>query len=81
MLRSCNPAQTGIKRRIYWGQQRKILEFPCYQRMSLKAGDYINGPALIIEPQTTTLVSPRFDATIDRAGNIILTAVKQRRNL
>ena len=81
VARKLRPAQTGIKRRIYWGQQRKILEFPCYQRMSLKAGDYINGPALIIEPQTTTLVSPRFDATIDRAGNIILTAVKQRRNL
>jgi N-methylhydantoinase A len=61
-------------RKIYWGQSRKTLSAPCYRRESLEAGDFIAGPALIIESQTTTLVGPGFDAVLDRAGNIVLTA-------
>jgi N-methylhydantoinase A len=67
------------KRRIYWGQQRKTLEVPCHRRESLGAGDFIAGPALIIESQTTTLVSPNFNALIDSVGNIILTMGKKTR--
>jgi N-methylhydantoinase A len=67
------------KRKIYWGQQRKTLEVPCHRRESLRAGDFVAGPALIIENQTTTLVSPNFNALIDRVGNIILTAGKKPR--
>ncbi len=67
------------KRRIYWGQQRKTLEVPCHRRESLGAGDFIAGPALIIESQTTTLVSPNFNALIDSVGNIILTVGKKTR--
>ena len=72
-------AKPTAKRRIYWGQHRKSLEFRCYQRDNLQAGDYIKGPALIIEAQTTTLVSPLFNAIIDKVGNIILTATRQGR--
>jgi N-methylhydantoinase A len=66
-------------RKIYWGQLRKTLVVPCYQRDNLISGDFIAGPALIIESQTTTLVSPAFDATLDRVGNIILTLRRNRR--
>ena len=62
------------RRKIYWGQARAVLEVPCFQRETLKSGDFIAGPALIIEQQTTTLVSPGFNAVRDRAGNLILTA-------
>jgi N-methylhydantoinase A len=78
--RKLRAARSSAKRRIYWGQQRKSLEFPCYHRANLRSGDYITGPALIIEAQTTTLVSPLFNATIDRVGNIILTATRPGRN-
>jgi len=67
------------KRKIYWGQLRRTLEVPCHRRESLRAGDSIAGPALIIENQTSTLVSPNFNALIDRVGNIILTAGKKTR--
>ena len=66
-------------RRIYWGQQRKSLEVPCYRREALAAGDFIAGPALIIESQTTTLVSPAFDALVDRVGNLVLTSKPNKR--
>ena len=77
--RRLRAARSLATRKVYWGQQRKSLEFPCYQRDNLQAGEYINGPALIIEAQTTTLVSPLFNATIDRVGNIILTASRRGR--
>ena len=36
----------------------------------------MSGPALIIEAQTTTLLTPEFDAVVDRAGNLVLAARK-----
>ena len=41
-------------------------------RDSLTPGDTIAGPALITEPQTTTLVSADFTARVDAIGNLIL---------
>ena len=67
------------QRRIYWGQSRKSLSVACYRREALCAGDAISGPALIIENQTTTLVSPGFDALVDRVGNLVLTSKRSQR--
>ncbi|MDP7150781.1 MAG: hydantoinase/oxoprolinase family protein [Paracoccaceae bacterium] len=44
-----------------------------YDRAGLAPGACIQGPALITEPQTTTLVSADFRAKVDGAGNIWLT--------
>ncbi len=41
-------------------------------RASLKPGDRVCGPALIHEPQTTTLVSADFSAHVDAIGNLVL---------
>ncbi len=42
-------------------------------RADLAPGDELQGPALIHEPQTTTLVSVDFRAQVDASGNLILT--------
>lgn len=60
------------RREIYWGQTRQKLKAPNYRREDLQAGDHIKGPALIAEAQTTSLVSPGYEALIDRAGNIVM---------
>ncbi|GAB5446258.1 hydantoinase/oxoprolinase family protein [Gymnodinialimonas sp.] len=44
-----------------------------FDRATLPPGATLHGPALIIEPQTTTLVSADFSASIDGQGNIWLT--------
>ena len=41
-------------------------------RDSLQPGDRVCGPALITEPQTTTLVSADFSAHVDAIGNLVL---------
>ncbi len=50
---------------------------PCragvFDRADLKSGAHVQGPALIIEAQTTTFVSADFTAEIDGQGNIWLT--------
>ena len=65
------PAPDGT-RKIYWGQNRRKLEVCYYERGNLNRGHRINGPALIVETQTTTLVGPEFDAVIDAVGNIVM---------
>ena len=48
-------------------------EAAVYERAHLHGGARLSGPALITEPQTTTLVSADFDARVDGAGNIWMT--------
>ncbi|MBT8415380.1 MAG: hydantoinase/oxoprolinase family protein [Boseongicola sp.] len=44
-----------------------------FARDDLRPGDHLQGPALIVEPQTTTLVSADFLARVDGADNLWLT--------
>lgn len=44
----------------------------CHRREELDSGDLVQGPALITEPQTTTLVGPGWTAVVDDAGNLHL---------
>jgi len=44
-----------------------------YLRDLLQAGDAIQGPALITETQTTTVVTSNYDAVIDSGGHIVMT--------
>ncbi len=50
-----------------------VLQFGQFHRADLAPGDRIAGPALIVENETTTVVSPSFDARIDGRGYIVLT--------
>ena len=66
------PEPTGT-RTLTLGQAGDATVGACFRRADLVPGDTIAGPALIVEPQTTTFVSPRFEARIDTAGNIVMT--------
>ena len=68
-------------RRVEASAQREIIcdvsgkrkKADVFDRASLQAGAQISGPALIVEPQTTTLVSCDFSAVVDGESNIWLT--------
>ena len=70
------PRPVGV-RTLTLGQWGERTEATCYRRADLVPGDSISGPSLIVEPQTTTFVSPRFEARIDTAGNIVMTRRKE----
>jgi len=50
------------------GRQRTAV----YARASLSAGQRIDGPAIVLQPDATTLVAPGWSAQVDTAGNLML---------
>ena len=46
-----------------------------YERAKLRAGDRIEGPAIVVEMDSTTLVLPGCAAVVDRFGNILINPV------
>lgn len=46
---------------------------PLYDRADLAAGFAAEGPAIIIDPVSTTIVEPGWTVTVDGVGNLILT--------
>lgn len=53
---------------------REFASVPVYSRASLKPGQTIQGPAIIAEDETTTIVTSGFTAALDASGAIRLTA-------
>ena len=53
---------------------RDYTSVPVYQRSALKPGQVLQGPAVIAEDETTTIVTSGFVATLDPSGAIRLTA-------
>ncbi|HAF42673.1 MAG TPA: 5-oxoprolinase [Sphingobium sp.] len=51
---------------------------PVYDRAGLSADSEIDGPALIIDPVSTTAVEPGWRARVDAIGNLILTRHRPR---
>jgi len=49
------------------------VEVPVFQRAQLKPGDTIEGPALITEDQTTTVVTSSYNAMVNERSYIILS--------
>ncbi len=78
-------ADMPVPRDIFPASRRPIIcdltgetvEAGIFERDTLRPGDRIAGAALIVEPQTTTLVSRDFTAVIDGALNILLTSTSR----
>ena len=49
-----------------------------YRRESLKAGEFVLGPAVIAEANATTVVDPGWRAVLTAAGNLELTRLRPR---
>jgi N-methylhydantoinase A len=46
------------------------------ERSSLSQGEQVEGPALLVQPDTATLVPPGWRATVDAQGNLLLEAAQ-----
>jgi N-methylhydantoinase A len=49
------------------------LDYAIFQRSALQPGDSFAGPALVVEDETTTVVSPAFDVSVDSYRYLVLT--------
>ncbi|HJS97235.1 MAG TPA: hydantoinase/oxoprolinase family protein [Solirubrobacteraceae bacterium] len=48
------------------------LETPVYERRHLRAGQVIDGPAVVVQQDTTAVVEPRYRAVVDGYSNLII---------
>jgi N-methylhydantoinase A len=69
-----DPKSAGTeRRRVFDAAGSGWVDAAIYLRDALVPGDAIEGPAIVIEDGTSTLVSSIFDAHVDRGGALVLT--------
>ena len=56
------------KERVYFGGE--WVETPIYDRGRLRPGNAVEGPAIIQQDDTTTVIEPGYKGAVDRLGNI-----------
>jgi N-methylhydantoinase A len=61
------------RRLLFDSQAGEFQNVPIYWRGDLSPGAKISGPAVIAEDDTSTVVSPLFEAQVDKFGYIALT--------
>jgi N-methylhydantoinase A len=64
-----HPARRG-RRSAYFAEIGKAVLTPTYARHALRAGNRIDGPALVEEHASTTVVLPGDRLTVDAFGNL-----------
>jgi N-methylhydantoinase A len=65
------PAPPATSRRVHFREEGWVPA-PVYRRDELKAGHRIDGPAIVGQLDTTTVVFPGQRARVDRYGNLII---------
>ena len=60
------------RRDVYFNDPRKAVRCPVYQREKLTAGTRINGPALVQEHGTTTVLFQKDVCTVAPSGELII---------
>jgi N-methylhydantoinase A len=64
------PATPAGRRPIHYRTQR--YDAAVYRRRDLLAGQHLDGPAIVEQDDTTTLVPAGFRATVDPLGNLVI---------
>ena len=71
-------AQRGL-RSVYFAEAGKLVKTPTFLRGALKAGNRIEGPALVEEHASTTVVLPGDKLTVDEFGNLVIEIGRRQR--
>lgn len=72
IARATGPAKCRFTVESWFGGMP--LETAVYHRSDLAAGHSFNGPCIIAQDDTTTVVPPGFRIVVDRFGNLVITA-------
>src|SRR5262249_7734050 len=60
------------RRLAYFDEYQAYRDTPLYQRDLLPLGAQFDGPAIVEQPDTTTVIYPGFTCRVDEAGNLLL---------
>ena len=58
--------------RKVWFRDHDFIDCAIYERGRLAAGAVLDGPAIIEQPDTTTVMPPGTHCTVDRWGNLVI---------
>jgi N-methylhydantoinase A len=72
LAEATGPAEPVSHRPVWFGDG--WIEAPVYTRESLRAGHAIQGPALVEENASVTVLDPDKTLTVDRYGNLMIAA-------
>jgi N-methylhydantoinase A len=67
--RSARAAVTGSQSTYMDGKKYKA---PVYERSRLKSGNVIEGPAIVVEMDSTTVILPKHQGRVDLMGNVLI---------
>ena len=72
------PASEARKgtRPVWFGRAGGFVATPVYDRSRLGADHRFEGPAIVEEMDSTTLVLPGYAVTVDRFANLLVTRVR-----
>jgi N-methylhydantoinase A/acetophenone carboxylase len=65
-------ARTGT-RAVYWDAERRRVDTPIYDQAALRAGNLLDGPAVVEGEYTTVVVEPDWTAEVDPYLNLVIT--------
>ncbi len=63
--------------RQVWFDDKGPTETPVFDRIDLAAGQTIDGPAIVDQADTTTVISPDQRARVDDYGNLVVTTERR----
>ncbi len=66
------PAEAKDYREVYFGEIHDWLKTPVYERNALKPGHLVEGPAVIEEYDSTTVIPPDWQCVVDEYSNLLL---------
>ena len=66
------------QRPVYFAESEGYVDCPVYDRYALGAGAVVQGPAIVEEIDSTTVVHPQYQVRVDEVGQMVLTAAEAR---
>jgi len=72
-----NPEDALLYRRATTFDDGRAYETPRFDRSKLKGGQLIDGPAIVIQTDSTTLVPPGYEAMVAPSGNLHVREVAE----
>ncbi|MYF93575.1 MAG: hydantoinase/oxoprolinase family protein [Gemmatimonadetes bacterium] len=78
LAKATGEATAKGQRPVYFAESEGFVDCPVYDRYALGAGAVVQGPAIVEEIDSTTVVHPQYQVRVDEVGQMVLTAAKER---
>ena len=78
LAKAAGEATAKGQRPVYFAESEGYVDCPVYDRYGLGAGAVVQGPAIVEEIDSTTVVHPQYQVRVDDVGQMVLTAAEAR---